>query len=110
MSDRITSAFKKEMNSLLNAAEEKIIEQGKNVVFLDCSDEMNYSAKVISYTGELPQELQNCRKKFIKKNGKWYREQLMGECPICSEVKELIMNTLRGKICFSCFMKTENKK
>lgn len=109
MSDRITSAFRREMNNLLNTAEEKITEQGKKVIFLDCSDDMNYSAKAVVYMGEVPQEIQNCKNKYVKKNGKWYREQLLGKCPICGKDKELIMNNFKDKICFSCFVEQETK-
>lgn len=86
-----------EMNERLSKSEE-----GQNVIFVDVSNGIVYGARVVVYNGEVPDIMKNYKRKYIKIDGKWARECLLGICDKCHSYTELISLTNDGKLCRSC--------
>lgn len=103
----ISAMTRREMNQLLDKVQKEVLAQGKNVVFVDISHSIFFEARVVTYIGNVPEIMQEYKRKFVQINGEWYRESLLGTCCICGERKELGLLTSKGRMCFECYARAD---
>lgn len=99
----IYSKAKEPFDITLEKTYQKYKSLGYKIVFYDINNSFQHAARVVLYKNKIPEIMQNCKDRYVKINGKWIRNNLLGYCDQCGEYKELIcISSKYGHICKEC--------
>ena len=86
----------------LEKRQNEILSQGKKVVFVESNTSVHSGARVVIYSDKIPEIMQNYKHRYVKINGKWTRNSLLGYCDCCGKYTELICLSDKGRTCENC--------
>ena len=86
----------------LEKRQNEILSQGKKVVFVESNTSIHAGARVVIYSDSVPEIMQNHKYSYVKINGKWTRNGLLGYCDCCGMYTELICLSDKGRTCKNC--------
>lgn len=86
----------------LEEKQNEILSQGKKVVFVESNTHIWSGARVVIYSDKIPEIMQNQKYRYVKINGKWTRNSLLGYCDCCGKYTELICLSDKGRTCKDC--------
>ena len=86
----------------LEKRQNEILSQGKKVVFIESNTHIRSGARVVIYSDKIPEIMQNYKYRYVKINGKWTRNSLLGYCDCCGKYTELICYCDKGRVCENC--------
>ena len=86
----------------LEKRQNEILSQGKKVVFAEANTSAHSGARVVIYSDKVPEIMQNHKYRYVKINGKWTRNSLLGYCDCCGKYTELICLSNKGNTCENC--------
>ena len=86
----------------LEMKQNEILSQGKKVVFVESNTSIYAGARVVIYSDKIPEIMQNYKNRYVKINGKWTRNSILGYCDCCAKYTELICLNNKGRTCESC--------
>lgn len=86
----------------LEKRQNEILSQGKKVVFVESNTSVHSGARVVIYSDKIPKIMQNYKYRYVKINGKWTRNSLLGYCDCCGKYRELICLSNKGNTCVDC--------
>ena len=86
----------------LEKRQNEILSQGKKVVFVESNTSVCSGARVVIYSDKIPEIMQNYKHRYVKINGKWTRNSLLGYCDCCGKYTELICLSDKGRTCENC--------
>lgn len=86
----------------LEKRQNEILSQGKKVVFVESNTDIRSGARVVIYTDKIPEIMQNHKCRYVKINGKWTRNSLLGYCDCCGKYTELVCLSKKGRTCKDC--------
>lgn len=92
------------MGQSLDKKKEYYESKGYKVIFVVHHNSFQNAARAVIYDKEthIPQCMQDYRHKYVKLNGVWMNEGLLGICDKCGEYKELICLCDKGSLCAQC--------
>lgn len=86
----------------LEKRQNEILSHGQKVVFVESNTDVMSGARVVIYSDKIPEIMQNYKYRYVKINGKWTRNSLLGYCDCCGKYTELICLSARGRTCEDC--------
>ncbi len=86
----------------LEKRQNEILSQGKKVVFVESNTSVHSGARVVIYSDKIPEIMQNYKHRYVKINGKWTRNSLLGYCDCCGKYTELVCLSNKGNTCEDC--------
>lgn len=86
----------------LEKRQNEILSQGKKVVFVESNTSIHAGARVVIYSDKIPEIMQNYKYRYVKINGKWTRNSLLGYCDCCGMYTELVCLSNKGRTCENC--------
>ena len=87
----------------LEKRQNEILSQGKKVVFVESNASVHAGARVVIYSdNKIPEFMQNYKHRYVKINGRWTRNSLLGYCDCCGKYTELICLSDKGRTCENC--------
>lgn len=86
----------------LEKRQNEILSQGKKVVFAEANTSVHSGARVVIYSDKVPEIMQSHKYRYVKINGKWTRNSLLGYCDCCGTYTELICLSNKGNTCENC--------
>jgi DNA polymerase II large subunit len=86
----LTSIDNKPFYEILENFQQKILNRGQKVVFVDCCGSLTSKARAVIYQNKIPEIMQKYEHRFVKINNKWIRNSLLGYCDICGGYEEFV--------------------
>lgn len=78
------------------------LEKRQKVVFVESNTSVHAGARVVIYSDKIPEIMQNYKHRYVKINGRWTRNSLLGYCDCCGKYTELICLSDKGRTCENC--------
>ena len=82
---RIVGPSTTKLYEKLEDFQNKILAQGKKVVFVEANEAVTAGAIAVVYTGKIPELISQYKYRYVKINDKWTRNALLGYCDSCGK-------------------------